>query len=268
MVLTIAHRGARSLAPENTLVAVKKAWEIGADIVEVDVTVTHDGHLILLHDDTLIRTTDIRSRFPNRMYTPCSTFTLKEIRTLDAGSWFIATDPFGSIAAGDISREELSSFAGIAIPTLEEVLQFVCERSWKINIEIKKMSPSMKNFPITDAILDLINMMQVPAESVIISSFVHEYIRKVHVRRPDIEINALIRDLGTNSRTYEFRIYNADARFITEKHIADANEHGCRINLYTVNNREDMLRFIGAGVRGLFTDFPQDLIQLQKFSGK
>ena len=66
MVLNIAHRGARSLAPENTLPAIRKAWEIGADVLEIDVAVTLDGRLILLHDNLLQRTTDVRRRFPGQ----------------------------------------------------------------------------------------------------------------------------------------------------------------------------------------------------------
>jgi glycerophosphoryl diester phosphodiesterase len=271
MVLTIAHRGAGSLAPENTLPAIKKAWEIGADVVEIDVTATLDGQLILLHDDVLVRTTDVCERFPERARNPSPTFTLKEIRSLNAGSWFYATDPFGSLAAGDISREELSSSTGIAIPTLEEVLHFVHERSWRINIEIKKIGPPLEDFPITDAVLDLIDRMRIPADCVIISSFDHGYIREIASKRPDIEINALIGDLGDGRQdwgTYEFKTYNADARYTDEEQITKAHEHGCLVNLYTVNDRNDMLRFIRAGVHGLFTDFPQLLIRLQNSTGR
>ncbi len=267
MVLTIAHRGACSLAPENTLPAIKKAWELGADMVEIDVTTTLDGQLIVIHDDMLVRTTDIHKRFPGRMHDSCSTFTLKEIRSLDAGSWFVETDPFGTIAAGDIPRQELLAFAGITVPTLEEVLDFVNIRSWRVNIEIKKMVPPMEDYPIAEAVLDLIERMRIPADRVVISSFDHEYLRKVSAHRQDIEINALLGDQETGRQdwgSYEFHFYNADACLIDEQQLANAYEHGCLVNLYTVNDREDMLRFTGLKVRGLFTDYPQRLIQLQE----
>ncbi len=263
MVLAIAHRGARSLAPENTLPAIKKAWELGADMVEIDVTATLDGHLVVLHDDLLVRTTDIRDRFPDRWRDPCSTFSLKEIQTLDAGSWFITRDPFGQIAAGKVSQTEILSFRGTPIPTLEEVLDFVDRQNWKINIEIKKMRPPLDNFPIAQAVLDLIGRMRIPVHRLVISSFDHKYIRHVQCSRSDIEINALIDGFGPET-TYEFSIYNADASLTDEEQLAKAHDRGCQVNLYTVNDPKDMLRFIRAGAKGLFTDFPQTLVGLLK----
>ena len=265
MVLNIAHRGARSLAPENTLPAIKKAWQVGADVLEIDVAVTFDGELILLHDDLLQRTTDFRKRFPERARKPCTTFTLAEIRSLDAGSWFVATDPFGQIAAGNISPAEIQSFKGITIPTLEEALLFVREKSWRVNIEIKQVPAPMETFPITDAVLCLIEQLQIPADQVIISSFAHDYIREVRDKRPDIEINALIGFSSTGRQdwgNYEFSIYNADANYTNEEQIREAHKHGCQVNIYTVNRPAEMQRFIQAGVRGIFTDFPQILARL------
>jgi glycerophosphoryl diester phosphodiesterase len=265
MVVNIAHRGARSLAPENTLPAIRKAWKIGADVLEIDVAVTMDGRLIILHDDLLLRTTDVGRQFPDRAKQPCTTFTLAEIRSLDAGAWFAATDPFGQIAAGNVSPTELQSYKGIAIPTLEEVLVFVKEKSWRVNIEIKQVPEPMQTFPITDAVLHCIARHQVPADRLIISSFAHEYIREVRAKRPDIEINALIGLSGSGRQEwgdYEFSVYNADAKYTDEAQIRSAHEHGCRVNLYTVNNPSEMRRFIRAGVMGLFTDFPQILAHL------
>ena len=262
MVLNIAHRGARSLAPENTLPAIRKAWEIGADVLEIDVAPTLDGRLIVLHDELLLRTTDILRRFPHRARQACTTFTLADIRSLDAGSWFAVADPFGQIAAGKISRAELRSFTGVTIPTLEEVLLFAKEKSWRVNVEIKQVPSSMETFPITAAVLQCVEQLCVPADLVIISSFVHAYIREVRDKRPDIEINALIGPSITGRQDwggYEFSTYNADAECTDEAQINAACEHGCRVNLYTVNRPSEMLRFIRAGVGGLFTDFPQTL---------
>ena len=85
MVAIIAHGGARSLAPENTLAAARKAHALGADLWETDVAITADGQLVLMHDDAMMRTTDVADRFPDRVPAPFSTYTLAEIRTLDAG---------------------------------------------------------------------------------------------------------------------------------------------------------------------------------------
>jgi glycerophosphoryl diester phosphodiesterase len=267
MVLNIAHRGARSLAPENTLPAIRKAWEVGADVLEIDVAPTMDGRLIILHDDLLLRTTDVRRRFPHRSRKPCTTFTLADIRSLDAGSWFAAADPFGQIAAGEVLPAELQSFAGVTIPTLEEVLLFAKEKSWRVNIEIKPVPFPMETFPITTAVLQCVEQLCVSADLVIISSFERAYIREVRDKRPDIEINALIGPSITGRQDwggYEFSTYNADAHYTDEAQIQAAHEHGCRVSLYTVNRPSEMLRFVRAGVRGLFTDFPQTLARVLK----
>ena len=96
----IAHRGASGYAPEHTRAAYQLAMDQGADYVEQDLTLTKDGVLICLHDDTLERTTDVEARFPDRAVTEtgadgqpvkrwyANDFTLAEIETLDAGSWF------------------------------------------------------------------------------------------------------------------------------------------------------------------------------------
>jgi glycerophosphoryl diester phosphodiesterase len=265
MVMNIAHRGARSLAPENTMPAIRKAWETGADAVEIDVAVSLDGQLIILHDETLQRTTDVRRRFPDRAEAPCSAFTLAQIRSLDAGSWFLDTDPFGQIAAGTISSADLQQFAGISVPTLAEVLEFIRQTSWQVNIEIKRALPPMEDFPVVDAVLQDIDRQQMPPGTISISSFVHEYIREIRAKRPDIEIHALIGPTGECPQDwggYEFSIYNAWAGCTDEDQIRAAHRHGCQVNLYTVNDPAEMQRFAAAGVRGIFTDYPQVLAQV------
>src|SRR3712207_2785099 len=123
-VLNIAHRGARSLAPENTLAAARKALEIGAEMWELDVSVTAEGELYLMHDDTLTRTTNVEISFPDRAPWGCSDLSLAEIRCLEAGSFFLREDPFGQIAAGQVSAEEQAAMAVEPIPTLREALVF------------------------------------------------------------------------------------------------------------------------------------------------
>ena len=94
--LLVGHRGARAVAPENTLASFRRAWEDGADAVEMDVRLTADGAVVVIHDETVDRTTDGHGAVVE--------MSLEEVRRLDAGSWF---DP---------------AYAGERIPTLEEVL--------------------------------------------------------------------------------------------------------------------------------------------------
>ncbi|MDH0749583.1 glycerophosphodiester phosphodiesterase [Pseudomonas sp. GD03842] len=108
----IAHRGASFNAPEETLPAYTLARELGADYLEMDIQRTKDGVLIALHDDTLERTTNIAEVYPDRAKNPVSTFTLEELKRLDAGAWFNKAHP-------DRAR---ASYAGLKILTLDEVI--------------------------------------------------------------------------------------------------------------------------------------------------
>lgn len=108
----IAHRGASFNAPEETIPSYTLARELGADYLEMDIQRTKDGVLIALHDDTLERTTNVAEVFPDRAKDPLSSFTLEEIKRLDAGSWFNKAHP-------DRAR---ASYAGLKILTLDEVI--------------------------------------------------------------------------------------------------------------------------------------------------
>lgn len=84
----VAHRGAASYAPENTLASIDAAARLGFEWVENDVQRTKDGELVILHDSSLARTTNVEQVFPDRSPWNVSDFTLREIEKLDAGSWF------------------------------------------------------------------------------------------------------------------------------------------------------------------------------------
>lgn len=261
----IAHRGARSLAPENTMPAFIKAWQAGAHGVETDVSVTADGKLILFHDPNLLRTTNVGQIYPERKKDKLCTFSYEEIRQLDAGSWFVKADPFGTIKSGAVHQTELQSMSGISVPLLEELLLFVKEKSWFINIEIKPLPKKNVTFPVVEKIITLLEKLQLSPTLFSISSFYHPFLRKVHQLRADIEINGLIGEnvfLPQDWGEYEFAIYNANVDLISLKQIEKAQRRGCRVNLYTVNNIKDMERFIKAGVEKIITDFPQKLAQL------
>ncbi|MDI3271332.1 glycerophosphodiester phosphodiesterase [Pseudomonas sp. MDT1-16] len=108
----IAHRGASFDAPESTAAAYKLARDLGVDYLEMDVQRSKDGVLFALHDDNLQRTTDVASKFPERKDRPANEFTIAELKTLDAGSWFNSAYP-------DRARP---SYAGLKILTLDEII--------------------------------------------------------------------------------------------------------------------------------------------------
>ncbi|KII31418.1 glycerophosphodiester phosphodiesterase [Pseudomonas fluorescens] len=108
----IAHRGASFDAPESTAAAYKAARDLGADYLELDLQRSKDGVLFALHDNNLQRTTDVASKFPERKDSPANAFTIAELKSLDAGSWFNAAYP-------DRARP---GFVGLKILTLDEII--------------------------------------------------------------------------------------------------------------------------------------------------
>jgi glycerophosphoryl diester phosphodiesterase len=133
----IAHRGASMLAPENTLAAVDLAASHQALGVEIDVRLSLDGVPFLMHDDTLARTTNVAEVFPARVQERASSFTLDEIKSLNAGLWYIQNDPFGTIKAGQVSQSQLSINQGQAIPTLAEALEAVKAHGMVIMFDLR-----------------------------------------------------------------------------------------------------------------------------------
>ncbi len=261
-LINIAHRGARSLAPENTLLAARKAFFAGADLWETDIAVTADGELILMHDDSLARTTNVRQRFPERAPWIFTTFTLAEIRQLDAGSWFIDEDPFGQIAAGAISAAELAAMRGELVPTLREALALTKALGWRINLELKRQPPPQDKFPLVEAVLALIDEVGIAPSQVCLSSFNHEWLRQCARLHPDIEVQALVgyhEDDVLDWSHPEFTTYNVRYTLITPEEVRRLEAAGIHINLFTANEGADWERFAAAHVSGIFTDFPQKL---------
>lgn len=261
----IAHRGACSLAPENTMPAFAKALEVGADGVETDVSVTADGELILVHDTTFNRTTNVAHLFPGRQHSLLHTFHLEEVQRLDAGTWFSDSDPFGTIQDGSITAEELRGMIGTPIPRLKELLSFIKQSGWFINIELKPLPKALASFALVETTLALIEETGLTPAHFSISSFHHPFLREIRQLRPDIEINALIG--GTTCKVqhwgnYDFPVFNANVRKTNARQIAKARRHGCRINLYTVNDPGEMGYFMALGVEKIITDYPQLLHHL------
>ncbi|MCD4720129.1 MAG: hypothetical protein K8S13_09755 [Desulfobacula sp.] len=263
--LIIAHRGASSIAPENTIAAANQAFEVGADLWETDIAVTSDEQLILFHDASLQRTTNVAAVFPKRKHQVFTQFTLAEIQRLDPGIHFIEHDPFGEINKGSISRETLASFKDEKIPTLEDALIFTREKDWKINLELKTLPENFKDFPITQRVIELIRTLEIDPGRLIISSFNHPWLRQVIAMEPSIEVQALIGYFESKPLDwgdFSFPVYNARSTLIDEDQIARAKDKRKLINLFTVNEKDEIIRFINTGVNGLITDYPQRIVAI------
>lgn len=133
----IAHRGASMLAPENTLGALDLAATHQALGFETDLRISLDGVPYLMHDDTLARTTNIAEVYPDRTDDLATSFTLEELKALNAGLWFIQTDPFGTIGAGQVTQTQLGINQGQNIPTLAEALDRVRENGMVILFDMR-----------------------------------------------------------------------------------------------------------------------------------
>lgn len=259
--LCIAHRGASSLAPENTLASARKALEIGADMWELDVSVTADRELIVLHDDSLARTTNAPALFPNRAPWLISTFTLAEVKQLDAGSWFIETDPFGTIASGAITLAEQNTLPGQSILTLREALLFTRAYNWRVNVEIKELIPPLTGFPVVETVVSLIASLDM-AEQVLLSSFVHPFVQRAKALNPAIATAALLDESEAWPSGLTVDAFHPHYTSVEAAHTQALRQARVGVNPWTVNDPAEMKRLITAGVTGMFTDFPQILKQI------
>ena len=258
--LVIAHRGARGHAPENTLASAELAHSVHADLWELDVNYTRDGKLVVMHDDTLIRTTNVEEIYPGRpSYRVCD-FTLEELKKLDAGSWYAGRDQFGTIAAGEVNAEKLASFVGLAIPTLEEALLLTRRFDWAVNVEIKDHKHLIGHTTVTGDVVKLIRQLDM-VERIIISSFQHQYLRECHVLCPDMATGALVenvrpadpvalcRELGVNA-------YHPDRLILAPGDLPALRDAGFAVNVWTVNDMDEAKRLVAEGASGIITDFP------------
>ncbi len=258
--LVVAHRGARGHAPENTLAAAALGFAVRADLWELDANYTKDGKLVVMHDDTLVRTTDVEAVFPGRpAYRVCD-FTLDEIKSLDAGAWYAGRDPFGRVAAGELDADTLAGFNGLTVPTLEEALLFTKDNGWYVNVEIKDHARLIGHETVTKDVLDLIRRLDM-TDRVIISSFQHRYLEECHVLCPEMATGALVEHLRPEDpvalcRRLRVNAYHPDQHILAPGDLAALRDAGFAVNVWTVNDMNVAKRLVAEGATGIITDFP------------
>lgn len=264
-IIVIAHRGARSLAPENTLLAAQKAFDLGADMWELDVAMTYDNELVVIHDDTINRTSNAATYYPKMMPWNVRTFTLEELRKLDFGSWFIETDPFNTIRDGLVSPEDQAKMKNITIPTLEEALVLTKNLGWRVNVEIKDLSRTPGDAIVVEKVVGLIEKLEM-VDSVIVSSFKHDYLVQVKKINTNMATAALV-EQGVNDpvslvRNLDAQAYNPGIKGIGDlSKIRLVRDAGFDVFVWTVNDEATFRKLDEAGVSGIFTDYPQLLIK-------
>lgn len=216
------HRGACGHEPENTLRSVRKALELGADGVEIDVWLA-DGRLMVIHDRKLDRTTN------GKGYVDRKTF--DHLRSLDAGK-------------------------GEKIPTLDEVLDSVGRRA-VVNIELKGPRTAA---PVAERIADHVSHHGRVCDDFLVSSFDHDQLRELRKLKPWIPVGMLLksvpRTLAAGAEQLGARSVHLRQDKVTPALIADAHQRGLKVFTYTVNDPADIARMRKLGVDGVFSDFP------------
>lgn len=130
-----AHRGAEGVAPENTVIAFEKGVSYGVYGLESDVRISYDGIPFIMHDSTLRRTTNIVDVFPERADEDCSQFNMSDLQMLNAGNWFIETDPFGT--ASGLSDTERELYRNQTIPTLTQFLDIARNANMALMFDVR-----------------------------------------------------------------------------------------------------------------------------------
>lgn len=238
-VVNYAHRGASGLAPENTMAAFEAAAAHGAHVVELDVRRTADGHLVVMHDPSPARTTNVAELFPDRAEAPVSDFTLAELRRLDAGGW---RDP---------------SYAGERIPTFDEAMDLFAQRDLRVLLEVK--APG--EYPgIAEQIVAELRSAYAGWLSgrMIVQSFDWEFMRALRSLLPRIPVGLLgAPDVAQLSAYAGFVDHvNPPRSAATAEYVESVHQWGMAVNVWTVDDPAEMSRLIASGVDGIITNRP------------
>ncbi|UQZ36865.1 glycerophosphodiester phosphodiesterase [Paenibacillus sp. PK3_47] len=247
-VYTVAHRGASGYAPENTMPAFELAIEMNADSIELDIHLTKDGVPVVIHDETVNRTTNGKGYIKN--------LTLEQIKQLDAGSWFNEAYPM-------FARE---SYEGLAIPTLDEVFDTFGKDTNYI-VEIKEPAPNSNIEVLLNEAVEKYGL----EHEVAVHSFSASSLRKLHSINPEITLYQLVWNDYAASRVSEaylrsVKTYAAgispNFQGINAAYVAQVKNFGLKLMPYTVNYQVNMDKAYMWGVDGVYTNFPDRFLEV------
>ncbi|XEC92920.1 glycerophosphodiester phosphodiesterase [Paenibacillus tarimensis] len=230
--LVVAHRGASGDAPENTMAAFDLAVSLGSDFIEIDVRMSKDGQLVVIHDETLDRTTNGQGLVND--------YTLEELKALDAGSYF------------DPAKTQES------IPTLEEVLE---RYTGQTGILIELKDPPL--YPDMEQKTAGIVTRYMENGNIVIQSFHHESMRTMHALLPEIPIGVLISEQHqpmTVERITELSSYatyfNYNFELLDERMVKAIHALNRKVMSWTIRENEQLEQTLKLGVDGIITDYP------------
>ena len=248
--LNIAHRGGMALWPENTLYAFEAALKVGANVLEIDVWPTIDGEIVVIHDDTVGRTSNGKGRVDE--------MTIAELKRLDF-AWRFNTEEGHTPLRGK----------GITISTLEELFARLPESNF--NIDIKKESTDF-----ADQVVKLVKDMEME-QNVVIASFHDSVIMHLQQNSPEIDTAAsvaetkrfyILNKIGLRrlhkprSKAYQIPIQWNGLNVVSRYFIHAANLLGQEVHVWSINDPDEMRRLISLGVDGIVTDRPDILAKI------
>lgn len=231
MIKNYAHRGFCSKYPENTLLSFEKALAEGVDGIENDVQLTKDGEIIILHDESVDRTTDGTGWVKD--------YTLAELKKLNANEKFGGAYP--------VQR----------IPTLREYLELVKNEPIITNIEMK--TGVFEYLEMEQKLVDMLREYKI-TDRILITSFNHFTILRMKKLAPEIKYGFLAYDwridAGEYTQRYDIPCYHPDYHNLTWPVIEELKAHNIEVNPYTVDDPADIRDLIKKGVNSVITNCP------------
>lgn len=245
--LVVAHRGSSGVAPENTLAAFRQAIADGADMIELDVRMTKDFELVVLHDRSVNRTTNGKGKVWD--------LTLADLLALDAGSWF--------------GRK----FSGERIPTLRQVIDLLPHHI-NLNTEVKTDGERRKRLAFEELLLLLLREKNF-SRRVLVSSFDHDFLRRFHALDPKIKIGALyypLRDAARKpsvlARRVGASVFICSVAQLRKRFVDDTERNGIALACYGVNSRRQLAKAKQCGVKIVVTDYPKEIRKLLRAASR
>ncbi|MEZ4287672.1 MAG: glycerophosphodiester phosphodiesterase [Polyangiales bacterium] len=255
--LNIAHRGGRGRAPEHTMVAYEKALVEGADVLELDIHSTSDGVLIVSHDATIDRTTDGTGCINDMTYAELSAFDAGYRFTDDSGETF----PYRGM--------------GITVPKLEEVLDAFPDVPFVIEIKQPSVNECTEAPSIVEPFVDMLRHKEM-IDQVIGAGFSDPVVQQLRAYAPEMKTSlatgeviefAFLEAESEASYVPPGRFLQVPTNFLgidvlTEDFLARARRFDMKVQVWTINNVEEMQQLIDLGVDAIMTDYPNRLSEL------
>lgn len=231
------HRGASGYAPENTIAAFQLAYLQNANGLELDVQLTRDGHVVVIHDEFLNRTSNGKGLVMEK--------TLEELKALDFGSWY--SDEF---------KDE-------KIPTLNEVMEWIAPTGLELNIEIKT-APVVYNHELVEKVYEAIDRYDL-YDKVIVSSFDHKAVKEIKGMSPRIKTGILyaanIIDVAQYAKKVGADYIHPQSWFVDEAIVKECKAANIGINVWTVNEESEMAWMNALKVDTIISNYPKMAVE-------